>query len=399
MYHLKWERLRSKKVECRRKAPYIPSIGSRSSFFLFGWPFGGCNTTFNTNLSGIFKWCASLTSTALVPHWNLSFEPRECQNSKVAWIAHGGSTITCFLKFVSFCQSCISPWNIIIISHHQRDRHVKSCQTSIVTSDELPIYILGFFQVTNSQTAVVWHLCPSGPFCCRGHTNIKNSNVLNRTLARQLRLVVMAEIWNVKSGYQWQSLWHLGPSLSDPRSGKRNMPIPSPYRLTSYLLLKCSLSPFGVPWNDRFVFNYYPYRINTTKKSVDCVFMVLLVLARACRVANCQPLPAWLQAQTSCHNFTFVNAAGVAWQCWTRSDSRSRDICLLGLSGSSLLFMFFGFSTIDCLILWRLMIACDLHVLNAPNSDDIWKCDITCAGGNGPAHVNFRLGSSRSKAR
>jgi hypothetical protein len=130
----------------------------------------------------------------------------------------------------------------------------------------LPIYILGFFQLTNSQTAVVWHLCPSGPFCCRGHTNIKNSNVLNRTLARQLRLVVMAEIWNVKSGYQWQSLWHLGPSLSDPRSGKRNMPIPSPYRLTSYLLLKCSLSPFGVPWNDRFVFNYYPYRINTTKK-------------------------------------------------------------------------------------------------------------------------------------
>ena len=107
------------------------------------------------------------------------------------------------------------------------------------------------------------------------------------------------------------------------------MPIPSSYRLTSYLLLKCSLSPFGVPWNDCFVFNYYPYRINTTKKN-HCVFMVLLVLARACRVANCQPLPAWLQAQTSCHNFTFVNAAGVAWQCWTRSDSRSRVHMSLG---------------------------------------------------------------------
>ena len=29
-----------------------------------------------------------------------------------------------------------------------------------------------------------------------------------------------------------------------------------------------------------------------------------------------------------------------------------------------------------------------LHVLNTASSDDICKCGITCAGGNGPAHVS-----------
>ena len=177
------------------------------------------------------------------------------------------------------------------------------------------------------------------------------------------------------------------------------MPIPSSYRLTSYLLLKCSLSPFGVPWNDCFVFNYYPpIGLTQQKKIIVSLWFFLSWPGHA----------VWQIASHSQLDFRRKPVATIS-PLWTQLASPGnvgRDqiqeveyICLLGLSGSSLLFMFFGFSTIDCLILWRLMIACDLHVLNAPNGDDIWKCDITCAGGNGPAHVNFRLGSSRSKSR